>query len=247
MLDILIAGSNGLTQLVLTAIGIYLTLKTSSKAHGPWVLFVFLVGTLGVGCTAIAAWRSAEFQSTASTNILSAQMAAQHAEQEMRIARREQHEAELRLRHRLDRVSSDTQSSVTKSQADTQSSVFQMLHPPRALSQPQQNTIVEMLRRSGAHDIAIHTSPGQESEDYSAQIAATLISAGWTVHQFGNKTPYEPFGLSVCVHDPQKAPPGAAQLLNALHFAGVRVGVGQIAKIREDVIVLIVGLNEPFK
>jgi hypothetical protein len=247
MVDIIIAACIGLTQLVLTAIGIYLTLKTSSKAHVPWVLFVFLVGTLGVGRTAIAAWGSAEFQSTASTNILSAQMAAQHADQEMRIARREQHEAELRLRHRLDRVSSDTQSSVIKSQADTQSSVFQMLHPPRALSQAQQNTIIEMLRRSGTHVIAIHSSSGQESEDYSAQIAATLTSAGWTVHQFGNKTQYEPFGLSVCVHDAHKAPPGAAQLLDALHFAGVRVGVGQSAKIREDVIVLIVGLNEPSK
>src|SRR3954452_19944450 len=108
MSDVGVATCIGITQLLLAAIGIHLTLKTATKPRWPWILLVFLLGASGVGFTAFAAWRNADTQAAANANILSARMAAQQAQEEARAARREQHETERRLRQRLDRVATET-------------------------------------------------------------------------------------------------------------------------------------------
>ncbi|MFL6311758.1 MAG: hypothetical protein ACJ71W_06605 [Terriglobales bacterium] len=244
MSDILLAVCIAITQLLLVLLGIFLTLRTANKPHGPWVLLVLLVGFAGIVLIGLATFRTVQFQSAANANILDARLAAQQAWNETLKARLEQQQAQQKLRKRLDQVATDTQTSFTKSQADTQSAVHRMLHPPRKLSRDQRNAIIQILQRSGTYEVMIHASESKESKDFARDLTATLQAAGWKVRQIEWNTPEVLFGLLVVVNNSHKTPASAIQLSAALQYARLKFESTQVTKIPEGACMLIVALND---
>lgn len=245
MSDLLLASCIALTQLLSGLMGIHLAARPrEDRHHWRWILGFLLIGLAGIVLITESAWRTSDFQNAEKTALTQAQFAAQKARDEAAGARKEQRIAQQMLRKQLDKVGTETRTSIAQSEVDSQTALKQLIHPPRVLSVEQEHSFVKLLQNGGPWQLALYSGSDKESQDFAQQLVTAMGKAGWKVQVLQSKASYDAFGLTVVLKDLHKVPRGALALINALQFIGLRVKVARSTReVPDTYCLVIVGLN----
>jgi hypothetical protein len=193
----------GVVQLVLGAMGVYVSLRPPRKEHHwYWIAAFIIVGLLGVGLTGWLAKAGDEAQIAANTEVHEAEVAATNAntaatnantaatsaataalaaENETKQARAEAREATTTTQKLINKKSTETRSTILQWRSDTETAVGKILRPERTLGD-KRAALIQELQKAAPNKVAITPARGnQDCLDFANEIESAFKEAGWDV------------------------------------------------------------------
>ncbi len=205
-MDAVLTAIVGFTQLVLGAMGVYVSLRPPQpKHHWYWIAGFMVVGLLGVGLTGWVSQRASNAQETASGKITQAVTAATNAntaatnannsalaaQQDVKTARDEARTAKDDLARLINRTSKETGTAILKLSTETQSSfkAIGTLSPaPRRIPPEHRAELIRFLSTKPSKVRIEAIASDVEAYRFAQDWYEVLKASGWTIDEDRIKT-----------------------------------------------------------